>query len=223
MMKAIFYKEWIKTYRYGLLMLATLWAFVGYCLLTMHRIAELKGANHLWETMLQRDAIFIDRLRYLPLLAGVLFALVQFVPEMHRKCLKLTLHLPCSTHRVLWGMLLSGVGLLLGCFFTCFLWLHFGMSELLAWELERHILWSAAPWFLAGLAGYLLTGWIVLEPTWKRRVLNLAVAVLLLRIFFVSDTPEAYVPYMPLWMVGTAVTACLSWLSVERFKAGRQD
>ena len=36
----------------------------------------------------------IDMLQYIPLIAGILMAIVQFVPEMQRKCLKLTLHLP---------------------------------------------------------------------------------------------------------------------------------
>ena len=46
-----------------------------------------------------KDAVFIDYMQFVPLLAGILAALVQFMPEMQRKCLKLTLHLPCPQQR----------------------------------------------------------------------------------------------------------------------------
>ena len=93
-MYAIFYKEWIKTRWYFLLAVLATLGFTGYCMLRINRVVEMKGAAHVWEVMLQRDVIFIDMLQYIPLIAGILMAIVQFVPEMQRKCLKLTLHLP---------------------------------------------------------------------------------------------------------------------------------
>ena len=92
-MYAIFYKEWIKTRWYFLLAVLATLGFTGYCMLRINRVVEMKGAAHVWEVMLQRDVIFIDMLQYIPLIAGILMAIVQFVPEMQRKCLKLTLHL----------------------------------------------------------------------------------------------------------------------------------
>ena len=87
-MYAIFYKEWIKTRWYFLLAVITTLGFTGYCMLRINRVVEMKGAAHVWEVMMQRDAIFIEMLQYIPLIAGVLMAVVQFVPEMQRKCLK---------------------------------------------------------------------------------------------------------------------------------------
>jgi len=78
-------------------------------------------------------------------------------------------------------------------------------------------------WYLAGISGYLLVAWICLEPAWKRRILNLIIAVLLLRIFFLSPTPEAYNKFLPYLVVYTLLTASFSWLSIVRFKAGKQD
>ena len=65
-------------------------------------------AAHVWEVMLQRDVIFIDMLQYIPLIAGILMAIVQFVPEMQRKCLKLTLHLPYPELKMTGNMLPPG-------------------------------------------------------------------------------------------------------------------
>ena len=204
-MNAIFYKEWIKTRWYLLLALVVTVGFAGYSMLRINRVVTLKGVEHVWEVMLQRDAVFVDLLQYIPLLAGILLAVVQFVPEMHRKCLKLTLHLPYSQLRMVMLMLL------------------YGLLVLLASELVRHILLTAAPWYLAGIAGYLLVSWICLEPSWKRRIFNLIVAVLVLRIFFLSTTPEAYNGFLPWLAVCTLLTGTFSWLSIVRFKEGKQD
>ena len=207
-MYAIFYKEWIKTRWYFLLAVLATLGFTGYCMLRINRVVEMKGAAHVWEVMLQRDVIFIDMLQYIPLIAGILMAIVQFVPEMQRKCLKLTLHLPYPELKMTGNMLLSGLVYLNG---------------ILAHELKNHILLTALTWYLAGISGYLLVAWICLEPAWKRRILNLIIAVLLLRIFFLSPTPEAYNKFLPYLVVYTLLTASFSWLSIVRFKAGKQD
>ena len=116
MLKAIFYKEWIKLRWYMLLALIVTTAVAGYCLLRADRAIELRGAGHIWEVMVLKDAVFIDLLRFVPLLAGILAALVQFMPEMQRKCLKLTLHLPCPQQCMVFAMLAAGVAMLVACF-----------------------------------------------------------------------------------------------------------
>lgn len=222
-MNAIFYKEWIKTRWYFLLAIITTLGFSGYSMLRINRAAEMKGIAHIWEIMLQRDVVFIDLLQYIPLLVGILLAIVQFIPEMQRKCLKLTLHLPYSELKMVATMLLSGLALLLVCFASNFLLMEIYLRGILAPELKNHILLTALPWYMAGVSGYLLVSWICLEPAWKRRVLNLVITVLLLRVFFLSATPEAYVPFLPWLAVYTLLTASFTWLSVLRFKAGKQD
>ena len=214
-MYAIFYKEWIKTRWYFLLAVLATLGFTGYSMLRINRVVEMKGAAHVWEVMLQRDVIFIDMLQYIPLIAGILMAIVQFVPEMQRKCLKLTLHLPYLELKMTGNMLLSGLVLLLVCFASNFLLMEVYLSGVLAHELKNHILLTALTWYLVA--------WICLEPAWKRRILNLVIAVLLLRIFFLSPTPEAYNKFLPYLLVYTLLTASFSWLSIVRFKAGKQD
>ena len=168
MLRAIFYKEWLKTRWYYLVAVLLSLGFVGYVLLNFFRAAGLKGIAHLWEVMLLRDAVFVDLLAIRAAGRGLL-AVVQFVPEMQRKCLKLTLHLPCPELRMIGAMLLYGV-LLLGALFAVSLGVLFvAFRAVLAPELVRHILLTAAPWYAAGIAAYLLAAWICLEPTWRRR------------------------------------------------------
>lgn len=223
MLRAIFYKEWLKTRWYYLVAVLLSLGFVGYVLLNFFRAAGLKGIALLWEVMLLRDAVFVDLLQFVPLVVGLLFAVVQFVPEMQRKCLKLTLHLPCPELRMIGAMLLYGV-LLLGALFAVSLGVLFvAFRAVLAPELVRHILLTAAPWYAAGIAAYLLAAWICLEPTWRRRLLYGAVAACVLRLFFLAPAPEAYDGFLPWLTLCTLCTASWSWWSVVRFKEGRQD
>lgn len=222
-MNAIFYKEWIKTRWYLLLAGVVTLGFAGYSMLRINRVVELKGVEHVWEVMLQRDAVFVDLLQYIPLLVGLLLAVVQFVPEMHRKCLKLTLHLPYSQLRMVASMLFYGLLSLIVCFALNFLLMTVYLESILASELVRHILLTAVPWYLAGVSAYLLVSWVCLEPAWKRRILNLIITVLVLRVFFLSATPEAYNSFLPWLTLYILLIAGFSWLSVIRFKEGKQD
>lgn len=223
MIQAIFYKEWIKTRWY--LLLATLFmiGITGYSMLRVSRVIAMQGIDHLWVVMVQKDAIFVDLLQYVPLLTGILLAAVQFFPEMQRKCLKLTLHLPYSQKKMILAILAFGLLALAACFATSFIIMGIYLPQHFTGELVRHILLSAVPWFLAGGAGYLFVAWICLEPTWKRRVLNLIIAALICRIYFLAPAPEAYNSFLPVLTLYTLPIASLSWISVVRFKAGKQD
>lgn len=223
MEKAIFYKEWIKTRWYFLLSTLLLAAFTGYCLLNVSRIIEFQGAVHLWEVMLERDAIFVDLLTYLPLLAGLLLAVFQFVPEMQQSRLKLTLHLPYPHYRMIAAMLLYGTLMLCIAFLVSLVMIGVCFDAVVARELFAHVILTALPWYVAGLAAYFLAAWVCLEPTWKRRILNMLVGVGVLRIFFLAPAPEAYNRFLPWLALFTLLLSMLSMLSVYRFKTGEQD
>ena len=222
-MNAIFFKEWIKTKWYLLLAFLTTCGFAGYAMLRINRVVNLKGADHLWEVMLTHDAIFIDLIQFIPVLAGIVLALVQFMPEMHRKCLKLTLHLPYPQLQMINEMLVYGVIALMICFGLNFLIMFGYLQSIMPHELYSRILLSAYPWYLAGITAYLLISWICLEPTWKLRVFNLVVSALILRIYFLAPVPEAYNSFLPLLTVLSIIPITFSNISISRFKEGKQD
>ena len=147
----------------------------------------------------------------------------RFFPEMQRKCLKLTLHLPYSQKKMVMSMLAYGVLALVTCFAMSFIMMGVYLPQHFTSELVQRVLLSAAPWFFAGFAGYLLVSWICLEPTWKRRVLNLIIAALIFRVYFLAPGAEAYNSFLPCLTLYTLLAASLSWISVVRFKAGKQD
>ena len=223
MIKAIFYKEWIKMRWFCLVAALFLAGFTAYALLRVQRVITFKGAAHIWQVMLEKEVVLIDLLQYLPVLLGILTALVQFVPEMAQKRLKLTLHLPFPQRRMI--LLMTGTGLaalvVLYAAQTFALWAYF--RAVLAPELVARILLTALPWYLAGLTLYPLTAWVCLEPTWRRRIADMLVAAGVCRFFFLSEPPQAYDGMLP-WLC--ALLLCVLFfplLSVHRFKQGCQD
>lgn len=223
MIKAIFFKEWIKTKWIAIFGLSVLMGFTAYLLFNMFRVIDLKGAVHIWDVMIQRDAIFVDLLKFIPLLIGIALGVAQFVPEMTRKCLKLTLHLPFDATRMVFAMVGYGVVCLTVMFSIVLLVFYGVLSATFVSELVRHILMTMSVWFVAGVASYLFTAWIVLEPTWKRRIINIVMSILLLKIFFFESSPEAYNSFLPILIIYTLLCGSLAFLSVARFKLGKQD
>lgn len=223
MIKAIFYKEWIKTRWMIVVSFLIASGFLFYLLLNLFRVIDLKGAVHIWDVMIQRDALFVDLFKYVPLFIGVILGITQYAPEMYHKCLKLTLHLPVSSTRIVMAMLGFGYTILLFLFGSCMMILYLGLSSILPLELTRHILLTASVWCLAGLAGYVLTAWITLEPTWKRRILNGIACFFLIRIFFLESAGEAYNHFLPTLIFFILCSSSFIFLSISRFKEGKQD
>ena len=157
MKKAIFYKEWIKTRRYFPIALIVSVIFIIYALLGIQRVINFRGVAHLWEILLSRDVVFIETLTYIPLLAGLLLAIVQFVPEMQQKRLKLTLHLPYPQNRMLMLMLIAGLSELTVIYLINYLILYAYLQNILAPELTDRILLTSLPWYIGGITAYSLT------------------------------------------------------------------
>lgn len=223
MFKAVFYKEWIKTRWYLLVVSVVCGGFLFYVVGRLFKVVELKGAGHIWEVVVLKNALFIDPLTYIPLGVGLLLGIFQYMPEMQRKCFKLTLHLPYPAQRMVFAMLKYGSIVLTLIFGLMFLVLYIALDRVFPVELTSRILLSSLPWFLAGYAAYYFAAWITLEPTWKRRVLNMLVAAFTLYAYFLAPAPEAYNSFLPYLAVFTFALLSLSWLSVVRFKLGCQD
>lgn len=223
MFKAIFYKEWIKTRWYLLVVSVVCGGFLAYVVGRLFKVVELKGAGHIWEVVVLKNALFIDPLTYIPLGVGLLLGIFQYMPEMQRRCFKLTLHLPYPAQRMVFAMLKYGSIVLTLIFGLMFLALYWALDRIFPVELTSRILLSSLPWFLAGYAAYYFAAWITLEPTWKRRVLDMLVAAFTLYAYFLAPAPEAYNAFLPYLAVFTFALLSLSWLSVMRFKQGCQD
>ena len=223
MIKAIFYKEWIKTKWVIILGSALLLGSSLFLMFNFFRVVEIKGMAHMWEVMIHRDAVFVDKIQYLPVLIAMVLAIAQFAPEMYHKCLKLTLHLPFDASKMIASMLGYGFTILTLIFAINALVINCGFYAGFTVEMLSRMALTSVVWYIGGITTYFLTSWIVLEPTWKRRIANGFISALCLKVFYFPAGAEAYndfIPYLLLFMVASSTFA---FLSVARFKVGKQD
>ena len=69
---------------------------------------------------------------------------------------------------------------------------------------------------------YGVATWVVVEPTWRGRLLRMLVSYGVVSLYFVAETPRAYQDL--LWVVGlwSLLLCYVAILSIYRFKEGVQ-
>lgn len=222
MLKAIFYKEWLKLRLFWGLALAVHVGMVAYMLLSLRSTLLSSGVVETWATMIGRDVLMVNTLMYLPLVTGVVLAVCQWLPEMQLRRIRLTLHLPIDFTLSIGTMLLSS---LLGLF--CLFALDAVMLSVVEqiW-LPRELVWrtflTCLPWYIGGMLGCSVVSWCILEPQWKMRCLWMLIGAPLVAICFLSSQPACYLTMFPWLLILLAITAILPFYSVYRFKLGKQ-
>ena len=222
LLKALSYKEWMKTRKLVGGWILLLAAVSVYAYIDLTYTIRMNEAVNVWFGILFQGTSVSALLMYLLPLAGISLAIVQFVPEMTQKRFKLTLHLPASESRLVSSMLLFGYGVLGVLYLCCLVFLSLLVSRVLPFEGVSMMLSQVLPWTAAGLAGYGFTAWICIEPCWKQRAMNMLMAAGLLSVCFVSVYPEAYAGFG--WGMAGLVAASFvfPFYSCIRFKQGVQ-
>jgi hypothetical protein len=220
MIRAIIYKEWIKTRWILLAILLTGIAIELYLFLKLGRSFRIAGHEHLWDVVINRNQFLFSGLKFIGLASGIALGVAQLLPEIHQKRLKLTLHLPMRESTSISGMTgFSVIALtLVLILFTFTLWL--GSNHYFATEITHSILLTTMPWLLAGITAYLLTAFVIIEPVWIRRIVNILISVFIINIHFMSSFPGTYNQawYLPIITVPLSFTAV--YYSASRFKTG---
>lgn len=222
MIKAIFYKEWLKTSRTFAVCLPVGIAMSVYVVLGINRIVVNKGVDHVWLIMLMKDQLFVDAMRYVPLLIGLAIGISQMVPEMSHKRLKLTLHLPYSSEKLIGLMLLTGLAELLLIFVTMECIVFGYESTILPYELVTRGVLTTLPWLMGGFVAYLFATAVCLEGTWKNRILLGLMGTGVLSVMYMQDAPEGYNGMLLMLVIMMILIIALTYRSVYRFKEGRQ-
>lgn len=222
LLKALSYKEWMKTRKLVGGWILLLAAVSVYAYIDLTYTIRMNEAVNVWFGILFQGTSVSALLMYLLPLAGISLAIVQFVPEMTQKRFKLTLHLPASETRLVSSMLLFGYGVLGVLYLCCLVFLSLLVSRVLPFEGVSMMLSQVLPWTAAGLAGYGFTAWICIEPCWKQRAMNMLMAAGMLSVCFVSVYPEAYAGFG--WGMAGLVAASFvfPFYSCIRFKQGVQ-
>ncbi|MFO7840921.1 MAG: hypothetical protein R6V48_01995 [Fidelibacterota bacterium] len=221
MLKAILYKEWIKL-RWGVLVIAGLTVLtLAYSIGMINYYIEFQGAFSNWmyvigKSLLLKNIVFV---KVLPLITGLAFALLQFVPEMAGNRMRLSYHLPISEKKLLLSSAGIGFMFLLAEIIFLFLGLWLVVSINYPAEVVQKALMSTLPWFLGGSAVYFLTSFIILEPSWTYRIIYGIITYGLVDLYFRAST---YDQYQTLWafILIVAVMPLTVLYSGHRFRRG---
>lgn len=222
MIQAIFYKEWIKTKRVVLLLFILFAGFTAYTFIDIAQMFRVNRPETIWGNIILKDILLIPNIRWLPLVAGILLAITQHIPEMVNKRFKLTLHLPLPDNTIVIWMLLYGLFVLLSLYAATYTALLFGLSSYFPQEFILSSFYMSFPWFMGGFTAYLFTVWIIYEPVWKYRVSIVLISVCTLMLFFFEGKSGAYLPFTPYLAIIMVTSICFPFYSVIRFKEGAQ-
>jgi hypothetical protein len=220
MFKALLYKEWIKLRLYWSLLLVTNLVFCGFLCFRIRHMYQLHDAVMIWSNWLSKGFLFYRSCHFVPLLLGIVLGCLQFFPEKLNKRLRLVLHLPLSEERSVSVHLLAGLLLLTAMLVPGLALIALTGAHYFPPEFQSNLWLTAAPWLLAGYAGYLLTAFNVLEPTWRLRIVGLLFSAALLKLFYLDDFYNAYFRVLSGAALWTAGLFLLPLLSTHRFGKG---
>lgn len=220
MIQSLYYKEWHKSRWTLLIILLTFIGVILYSFINISQNLRVGGVDQVWDLIVQKGIYYFGYIKYLPLMAGVLLAITQYVPEMSNKRLKLTLHLPIPESKIMLTMLSYGIINLCIIFILAYSAIYIGTryyfpSEIACWNAVVTL-----PWLLGGITTYLLTAWICIEPVWKQRILNGVLAIIIVALFYFDATPGAYSTSIIYLLIITVMSITFSFYSLIRFKDG---
>lgn len=219
-LKAIGYKEWHKTklaLTLGLLILSVL---LIHNAITLHTAIRFSGADALWEAVILKSYVPIERLRYLPIIIAVAVGVAQFFPEYQSKRLKLTLHLPVNETLHYTTILLYGVVALSVLVLIPYLLYLLFASQYFPREVISF--WSHSVWvpYLASITAYLLTAWVIIEPTMWKRICNLLISVAMVGVFYHLKSSAQYMESYALLVLLLMLAFVFNFNSLTNFKNG---
>lgn len=216
------YKEWLKTRWLISGVCASGISVLVYIFITLGRVFRHIGMVDVWDVIINRNNVLYAELKYYPLVFGALLGLAQFIPEIQKKRLKLTLHLPISQKNAYFSMQIYGLFVLFISFAVQLLILYIFSIVHFPKEIVENVFLTLLPWYSAGIIAYLFTALISLEPTWLRRIAYLFVAVGVLYFAFLREFPATYEKIWWLFLLLPIYLLAFPWLSIERFKKGVQ-
>lgn len=194
------------------LLLVSLFLNLGLCLkifLDIRQLIRTEHAEMVWYQAIHLHAVFYQDVRYLMVLAGVVLAAAQFVPEVLGRRMRIALHLPIDRHLLLLCCLLVGLSYVAVVALMDLLLIYVMLRHYFPVEVALASLSTMLPWVLAALMAYLGTVNLLLVSAWPRRVALFLVFGALIAILF-SGTGYAWLkPALP-WLLGLVPLALLT-------------
>ncbi len=221
MLKALLLKEFVKLRAFWIVALVFNMCMLGYVYITMNGLFRLDHAEVVWYRVIHLGQLYYSSLTYVPALTGLFMAAVQFFPEMRNQRFRISLHLPIAPHLIVMGHVFVGFLAVAVILLIDLAGLGLMTHTRFPGEVVARALTTAAPWMLAGLSTYLGATLVLLEPTWKIRMLNFAVAAGMTGLFLRGGVPGAYGPILPILCAALLIYTPSVLLPAYRFRYRR--
>ncbi len=220
MYTALLYKEWIKLrWLFFLLIAISSLAFLK-IFLNISTAIKIKGAYHLWSVVIFHGSVFYNKIEYLLPFAGILTALVQFIPETRQRRLRLLFHLPISHNKSLFFMIFTGFAMISTIIIFNYILLVLLISPYFPSEIVFSAIISSSPWFLSGLVAYLGVSLAVVEPAMWRKIIYGFAAFAMIMLFFNGKKPMVYEYSLYKYILLSSFYLVTLLLPAFRFKKG---
>ena len=220
MIKALFYKEWLKT-RWAIIISAVilLLAMIKMVLEISYSI-RLMDANNMWNQIVILGHMYYSDLLYLPAFIGLAIAITQFMPEISENKLKLTLHLPMPENTILFTMLFYGLLNLFILFMAAEGLLLLISAQYFPAQINLSALATTMPWFLAGMVIYLATATIFVEPRWPKRIIMGIFFLLYVDTLLNSSLHDIYARSIFYFVIISLLFSISILYTAQRFRKG---
>lgn len=218
--KAIIFKEWLKIrwtlfimFLLSLGLLVNIWINLAYGL-------RFHNPSDFWAVIIFRKYVFFSLLQYFPLVAGLSMAVAQFLPEMHRDRLRLTLRLPLPENLIIFQMNLVVTLILISLFLFDLIFLLAFSAIYFPEEIVKNIFIVSLPWFLAGISTYFGVSTILVEPVWIRRIIMAIILYGFLHTFFQPAGLYSYQKVILLLLLLSIISAGGIYYATHHYQKG---
>jgi len=220
MIKAIFYKEWLKIrWAFIALVLASIFAII-YIWLDVRQSFEMSGALRNWLQVVLRKNMYYSAFRYIPAVSGIVIGIFQFVPEVSKKRLRLAFHLPVDERKSLFLMELVGITANLIVYLLLAIGL-LGFSRMyFPAEIVNSTFITILPWILAGFVGYMATAMIALEPSLLLRIVYAVVSYGFMQLLYAGTFLNQFQHSIGKYGIVTAIYLLTVLFPGYRFRRG---
>ncbi len=219
-MRALVMKEWIKMAPWiGVILAAHLLFGIWFYLKMAHQF-RVEHAEMIFYQANQIGRLFYEDMRYVPLVTGIAIGLAQFLPEIIRGRLRLAMHLPIGLAPLILAHLGIGLAVLLALLALDVAILVISVGNFFPGPFVASAVATALPWMLAGIAAYLGTALVLIEPDRFYQAVNAAIVGGLVWLCHLSGDYNAYDQALAGVVVLTAAVVPWTLLAAHRFRHG---
>lgn len=220
MLRALFYKEWIKL-RWPFLILGILGlASLVQAGLSLRYLVVMKGAGELWEGLILKQQMPYASHLVFPEVCGLILGAFQWFPETRKRSLRLLLHLPLKEGLLVFVVV--GTGLLLAVGLSLLhgfgLILIYGLS--FPWEITEGLMLAWLPHLLTGMLLYCGAAMVLMETAWWRRIAGVLLVYGFYLMLMEGGQPGTYAPSMGSYALAGLLPLVMLFLPVLRARRG---